>query len=51
VQLQLVTGLFPPHAALHVQPVNVDCDVLNVLRRDPGPAECVKAQSEQPDGG
>lgn len=38
MQLQLVTSLLPAHAALHVQPVNVDCDVLYVFRRDPRPS-------------
>lgn len=37
MQLQLITGLFPAHAALHMQSVNIDCDVLNVFRRNPGP--------------
>lgn len=38
VQLQLITGLLPAHAALHVQPVDVDRDVLDVLRGNPGPS-------------
>lgn len=39
MQLQLITGLLPAHAALHVQPVDVHCDVLDVFRGDPGPCE------------
>lgn len=38
VQLQLVTGLLPAHAALHMQTVDVDRDVLDVLRGNPGPS-------------
>lgn len=37
VQFQLITGLFPAHTALHVQSVNIDRDILNVFRRNPGP--------------
>lgn len=37
MQFQLITGLFPAHAALHMQSVNIDCDILNVLGRNPGP--------------
>lgn len=31
MQFQLITGLFPAHAALHMQSVNIDCDILNVF--------------------
>lgn len=37
MQFQLITGLFPAHAALHMQSVNIDRDILNVFRRNPGP--------------
>ena len=36
MQFQLVTGLLPAHAALHVQSVNIDRDILDVFRRNPG---------------
>lgn len=42
MQLQLITGLFPTHTALHVQPMDVDCDILNVFRRNPGPRKTRK---------
>lgn len=37
MQFQLVTGLFPAHATLHMQSVHIDRDILNVFRRYPGP--------------
>lgn len=39
MQFQLVTGLLPAHAALHVQSVNIDRDILDVFRRNPGSVE------------
>lgn len=37
MQFQLITSLLPAHTALNMQPVDVDCDVLNVFRRNPSP--------------
>lgn len=37
VQFQLITGFFPTHTAFYMQSVNIDCDILNVFRRNPGP--------------
>lgn len=39
VQFQFIARFLPAHAAFHVQPMYVHCDVLNVFRRDPGPAQ------------
>lgn len=42
MQLQFVAGLLPAHTALNMQPVNIDCDVLDVLRRNPGPVNNIE---------
>ena len=42
VQLQFVTSLLPAHTALNMQPVNIDCDVLYVFRRNPGPVNNIE---------
>lgn len=39
MQFQFIAGLLPSHAAFHVQPMDINCDVLNVFRGDPGPFE------------
>lgn len=48
MQFQLVTGLFPAHAALHMQPVNIDRDILNVFRRNPGSVEALGGMVKNP---
>lgn len=50
MQFQLITSLLPAHTALHVQPVDVDCDVLNVFRRNPSPGNIQRCRQKLPQG-